>query len=368
MHLNNLPAGATVWEGQSVGLDDIERELGRLWNETAGAAERRHDPVRARVLNLVVHTSSDADAKELSQTISRLSSRHPLRAIVLSSEPDRPHSSLDTAITTYCQADPATGAHSCCEVVLVGANGEPANHLAGIVAPLLAPDLPVCLWWLGAPQPDSPSFNALVRASHKLIIDSSTFEPTPELLRRTLETARRSSANRGINDLNWIRLWPWFDVVAQFFDDRRLHGHLDGISRLVVEYAVPAEGARASQAQPLLLSGWLYSRLGVSAPEPELVPVPVADVPPGDVVSFMLETSHDQDEARFHVAPCDDSPGCAQASAWVNGRLLVERGVVVTPQTLPEMLDTALARFDRDAPYEESVAIAADLLERGQAQ
>lgn len=130
MHASENTTQGLTWEGKSVQLGDIERELNRLWEQTTATAQDKSARVRSSVLNLVVYTSSDADAEKLSETVGRLSGRHPSRAIILSAEPQHEEPSLDTAINSYCFEDPGSGAQVCCEQVLIGANGSPQTTCA----------------------------------------------------------------------------------------------------------------------------------------------------------------------------------------------------------------------------------------------
>ncbi len=362
MHAGENTTHGLTWEGKSVDLEDIERELNRLWEQTAATAQDKSARVRSSVLNLVVYTSSDADAEKLFETVGRLSGRHPSRAIILSAEPHHEQPSLDTAINSYCFEDPGSGAQVCCEQVLVGANGEVANHLRSIVVPLLLPDLPMYLWWMGQPDYDAEIFTDLIRSTDKLIIDSSSFAPSGETFRRALHIQRERNRVCAVQDINWIRLWRWFEAIAQFFDDAALRPHLTGIQRLRVEYAAGQDNA--SPAQAALLAGWLYSRLNQQPGEVDLMAVSTESVPPGAVVSFELDTLHEGKTASFHVRLKDDDPSHAHAFAQVGEQRLSERSCLITPRTEHEALDHALEGCTRDTPYEESLPIAAQLLER----
>ncbi len=369
MQVNEGTYEGLTWEGKYVEIADIERELDRLWCEALAVAEEHQMPVRSSVLNLVVHTSSDADAEQLYETVGRLSSRHPLRAIILSVEPHHQEPSLHTTMRVRCSEDPNTGSKVCCEQVLVEANGEPAKHLRGVVLPLLIPDLPRYLWWMGEPEYDSATFESLITAADKFILDSNSFRPSPATLREALHMSKVSGRVCAVNDVNWIRLWRWLEAVAQLFDDSALHPHLAGIERVRVEYAA-RPGCEASPAQAALLAGWLFSRLG---PKPsasvELVPVEAPRVFQGGVVSFEMQTRRASETATFEVsADKEGEASAAVARVRVNGEARSERPVMVAPRTDAEALDIALEDCQRDISYEEALEIAAQILERETAQ
>lgn len=351
-----------TWEGRSVGLDDIERELNRLWRETTAKAGANVDASRSNVLNLVVYTTSDADAEALYETVGKLAGRHPMRAIILSAEPQHAESSLNTRIQTYCSDESSGGAQPCCEQVLIEANGEPANHISSVVLPLLVPDLPLYTWWMGEPDGASRIFAELIRPTNKLILDSSSYQPSGDILHRVLDTSRGRDGVCAVADLAWVRLWRWFDAIAEFFDEPGLRTHLSDIARVSVEYAAPPGGA--STAQAAMLVGWLFSRLGRQPGDVEMLPVP-ADLPAGSVTAFRMETRHGADTGLFEVRLKEGNPASARTSARVNDRVLSERTAHVAPRDDTEILDILLEGCERDIPYEESLEIAARLLDGG---
>src|SRR5207245_501729 len=103
------------------------------------------------------------------------------------------------------------------ERVILHAHGEPARHLASLVTPLLISDIPVVLWWPGAPQFDHPLFDDLCQLADRLVVDTDQgFDQSD--LRRLLEVARREHARASIGDLNWARLIAWRPVGARCFD------------------------------------------------------------------------------------------------------------------------------------------------------
>ncbi len=57
-----------------------------------------------------------------------------------------------------------------------------------------------------------------------------------------------------VRDLAWLRLGPWQDMIATFFDDPALLDELYSIRRLHI--------SSGSAAEALYLGGWLASRLG----------------------------------------------------------------------------------------------------------
>lgn len=353
------------WDGQSIEMADIEQELNRLWSETFGGGVLAR--VRNYVLNLAVVTPSREEAEHASEVIARLSGRHPLRAVILAAEPDHLTSSLDTYITAYSSEDAATHALTACEQVIVGAQGEPANHLAGVASRLLIPDLPVYLWWVGNPDLKSESFQGLVRIARKLIIDSAGFAQDSSALSELLGLTRNTRLDCAVNDLNWIRLWPWFEVIAQLFDDPALRPYLYDIQSLRVEHCAK-EGRDPNCAQAGLLAAWMLSRVGKSPDCVSMEPTEHAELRHGDIVSFAMEGRAEGRTAAFSISCLSDSTAYARSLVQIDGREAQERIVMLRRRTLADMLDLALESTHRDVPYEESLATAARLLQTGGGQ
>jgi hypothetical protein len=62
----------------------------------------------------------------------------------------------------------------------------------------------------------------------------------------------------GMADLQWSRLRPWREMIAQFFSPRDRRPFLDGISEIGLDYAGEGRGNRIAAS---LAAGWLASSL-----------------------------------------------------------------------------------------------------------
>src|SRR5207245_2138248 len=75
-------------------------------------------------------------------------------------------------------------------------------------------------------------------------------------------TAARVAAPCAFSALDWARLTPWRELVAQCFDSVETRPYLDRLTEVQIEYEDLSNGARVQRGQSLLLAGWLASRLG----------------------------------------------------------------------------------------------------------
>ena len=118
------------------------------------------------------------------------------------------------------------------------ASGSSIRFVANIIQPLLKPDLPVYLWWLGdPPDQNDPTFAGLVDLSNRIIVDSTSFF-SPEQDIRTLAALFQASPESALSDLNWGRLTPWRQLTIQFFDVPEYRPYLAGVDSIEIEHAV----------------------------------------------------------------------------------------------------------------------------------
>jgi glucose-6-phosphate dehydrogenase assembly protein OpcA len=269
-----------MWEQRGTSVAAIEAQLAHLWAATAGGAsgvdalvtEKGVAHARASVLNLIVTVPEAEAADRVVHTLMGLGIRHPSRAIVLVADPHARGRSLDARISTHCN-DNMIGEQVCYEEVVLTVRGEAAEHLSGVVAPLLIHDLPTYTWWPGDPPFRDAVFDQLIELSDRIIVDSADFADLLGGVRRLANVRHRT----GVGDLSWERLAFWQERIAQFFDGPRFRRYLPNLDRLSVRYAVrPPHSRRRRQldatrvslvrrpspiAQALLLSGWLAARL-----------------------------------------------------------------------------------------------------------
>ena len=121
-----------------------------------------------RVLTLVIATSPGGE-EEAIEAANDASREHPMRVIVVSSDPDElpdAEARLDAEIRVGGDAGAS-------EVIVLRACGDAALDEESLVMGLLLPDAPVVTWWPGI-APAVPGEAALGRIAHRRITDAST--------------------------------------------------------------------------------------------------------------------------------------------------------------------------------------------------
>jgi glucose-6-phosphate dehydrogenase assembly protein OpcA len=279
----DLERGDETWQGTSVDVAAIEAALAQLWTQAGQRPEGglRHPAIRSSVMNLVVYVSRAEDAVLATDAIAALTERHPSRTICVVADPNAPTSSLDASVTTHCGT--AHSGRICWEQVHISAHGATAAHVPGVVIPLVLPDLPTYLWWMGDAPCQAELFRHMVDLCDRLIVDSGVFARPIEGLVQLAAHQQRAAGDRGVGDVHWMRLTPWRNLAAQFFDGEELRSYASCIDSVHLGYTHD-EQTHGGLGQALLLAGWLTSCLGWS-------PRPRAARRHGDTVHLEAERS-----------------------------------------------------------------------------
>jgi glucose-6-phosphate dehydrogenase assembly protein OpcA len=388
-----------LWEERDTTVRAIASHLASLWDvvehDEAGGPlvhEKGLPHARASVLNLIVTVVDAAAADRAVKTLLGLGVRHPSRAIVVVPDEGHPgHGPLDASIGTHCNEGGNGGSDRVCyEEIVLTVRGEAAEHLNGVVAPLLIHDLPTHVWWPGDPPFGDPVFDQVVEMGDRVLVDSADFADLLGGLRRLAQLRRRS----GVGDMSWERLAWWQELTAQFFDAPRFRRYLPNLSRLRIRYAVMpprserhdeedevAPGTSSPMAQALLYAGWIATRLGWRRHETitpltdggfalrlegkhEMVDLDVKavatdEVRPGDLLSVRLRSLGETGAAEFIIDRETDS---ATVATNADGMTALLRRVGMESPREPELLSAQLAMDVVDPVYEDALRAAAILL------
>jgi len=139
------------------------------------------------------------------------------------------------------------------EWIELGIRGIDAARLATIAHALTLRDVPTVLAWGGRTLLRDPAFLVLNGIADSLILDSSRVEPDTSALCELSEYFAQGR-RYAVQDLAYLRLAPWQEMIALFFDDNELAAEVRQIRRIAV--------VAGSQAEAFYVLGWLASRLG----------------------------------------------------------------------------------------------------------
>jgi glucose-6-phosphate dehydrogenase assembly protein OpcA len=383
-----------TWEARDTTVDVVERQMARLLQDlnhplapTDGASDLAHPPPRTSVLNLLVRAEDAAEADRAGQLVAELAVHAPSRTLQLLAVPDAAADGLDATICTQCAVRSDGRSHICFEHVSLVARGNTALHLASVAEPLIVANLPVILWWLGRPP---LKHDPLLDLCDRLVVDSDAFADPPAGLAALDARAAATEGGLALGDLGWHRGRGWRQLIAQFFDPLDARPYQQKVRRLTVDYA--ATPGRTLGAAPLLLVGWLASRLGwgleqvsdaggaldgtftlgpaddASAPTEIAVrvrPRPVPAAEPGELLAVTLSARRagaaDGDPTTFEVRR-DEASACATTRAALAGVREVSRRVALDRPATAELLVRELQATVADPVYAESLAMVARLV------
>ncbi|MDQ2903393.1 MAG: glucose-6-phosphate dehydrogenase assembly protein OpcA [Ktedonobacteraceae bacterium] len=387
------------WAGKAVRLEQLDEEMTFLWKMSADNMRTSQNiGVRTSVLNLVVCVPTIQSAERASAVLRELASTQVARVVILildhSANPVDPVSAWLTLRSFPVISDITRHTF---EQITVLLNDSAMRYAANIIQPLLKPDLPAYLWWIGDPPADSTAFNRLATSSSRVIVDSATFF-YPEQSICVLTDLLQSAPYCALSDLNWERLTPLRQLVAQFFDTAEYRPYLDGIHSIEIAHTVAFPGTPAYTEQgaissepmcALLLVGWLKERLGwkftadtehnqmdttsgtyhwrMLSPnkQPALIeirPQVEPDMPPGSIYLLRLTSRVGQEQAQF-VIDRESGPDHAQTSVSLKKDTGPQRVVRLTDQHREStLLHAELQITGHDHLFEETLHEVAALL------
>ncbi len=276
------PVLETRWQTDTLDTGAIHDELNRLWAEIGGpphagqapgemVADRRlggGELMRANTLNLIAVADTRRHANLITDTVSRLRDFLPSRTIIFITEMD---DTCEHAWDVHLQLNEAhTEADAPAirfETITINADPKVSGHLASLVAPLLVSELPTFLWWPSGDFANSPIFQDLVEIVDRLIVDSAQLGSEASGVAH-LRTLLDDEDDPWVGDFTWLRLAPWRQLIAQFFDPPNVRRCLTTVSEINIAYAQTRQDQSSGFAAALLIVGWLASRLDWEIVEP----------------------------------------------------------------------------------------------------
>jgi len=176
-----------------------------------------------------------------------LAVKHPSRVIVL----DATESSDLHRVGAECEA------HGECvktrgDWIELGVKNSTAEMLRSAVATLALPEAPVVLIWVASGIGHDPRFTTLSSQMRTVVYNSSLLDIGEASLRELIDFVK-ANPNVAISDLAYLRLAPWQECIALFFDHKDVVRELFDLRRVEI--------ACGSDAEAYDLLGWLASRL-----------------------------------------------------------------------------------------------------------
>jgi glucose-6-phosphate dehydrogenase assembly protein OpcA len=280
-------------------------------HEALSAARRRlGGPASGMVLTLIIVTDESAQYDAV-RAASQAGREHPSRVLAVITRKPKAESRLDAEIRV---GDTGPG-----ETILLRMYGPLGQHADSVVAPLLAPDVPVVVWWPDE-APPAPGTDPLGAVAQRRVTDAAASDEPQEML-QTLAKVYQP----GDTDLSWTRSTPWRTLLAATLDQP----YPELLSGEVL--------AEAGNPTADLIAAWLGVRLGIDVHRGE-------SAGPG-----ITEVSFDTAEGKILLARPD---GRTATLTWP-GR--PDRRVALHRRDAPDLIAEELRRLEPDEVYAETL-------------
>lgn len=241
-----------------VPLTQVEVGLTALRKEVVPADARVSALMRACTLTLVVLCDKNEDPADLEPLVAQIVTSHPARVLLIADHDPDAEPWLETRISTY-SAIGGSVPRLVGEEVAFYPRGAQYESLPSAILGLRVSGLPFVLYWRGQPDSEDTLFRALVGECDQILYDSQHFTARAERINNTIARLRLDYPDVSFGDVNWQRIRPWREMVAQFFDDPANLSYLNTIKRVVIEFSV---GFNGNQSAAVLMMAWLASSLG----------------------------------------------------------------------------------------------------------
>jgi glucose-6-phosphate dehydrogenase assembly protein OpcA len=311
-----------------------------------------------------------------------IATQNPCRIVTLC-----PTLGIDTGVTAqvsaYCPIQKSGEASNlvCCEYVTLRGTKEALSRVGDMVTSLLIPDLPKFVWWKATPNPEQDLFRDLTQLSNCTIVDSGYFsDPESELLKMH----QLMEDEVYIADLNWHRLSPWQELTAAAYDPPERRQALSAVDSIAIDYE------QGNTAQVFMFLGWLASRLQWEPlsftrqqneedvmhlqfrriPDDCQMTVELRGIPgdvgeiPGDLIGLNLGSATNEHADCFTILSSDTTSSYRRRESMSKAQVChTEQVTALTDQKAESLMAQQLQRWGRDALYEESLAVTAQILQ-----
>lgn len=282
-----------VWHAEDVKMADVLAALGEVRYKFARAEAGDHEHAHPRncVMTLVAVSSTHAEERRAQHACRMIGAQHPAQAIVIREEAGGRGKGVDAWIVTDVQR-PEMACAVECEILTLHVPGAAADHVAALVDPLLVSGVPTFLWWMGTPPFGRSELHEALRVSDALVFDSARFDEPYHAFRGLSKLVSIAHRRLGLADLQWSRLRPWRETIAQFFMPYDRRHFLTGITEIGIDYAGQGRGNRIAAT---MVTGWIASALGWKLQR--------AAAGPGGVVAARYTSERRSIEVNFRSVP-----------------------------------------------------------------
>jgi Glucose-6-phosphate dehydrogenase subunit C-terminal domain/Glucose-6-phosphate dehydrogenase subunit N-terminal domain len=262
-------------------LSTLERQLEALWqpDETGRAT------ARAYTMNLVA-VCGEAVREDFSATVDDVAARLSARTFIVHVDPRAEPWSLVGDVSAVCRLEPGqAGEELCAERIELRFGAVASKRARSVLDALTESRLPTIVY--AGEGAAATVVDALAPESDRIVLDSALTG-----VERSARIASLSGAH--LEDLAFLRVRRWREMLARFFDDARVLPAVERIRAVALRHTASERGG---SAEAELLVGWLGSHLGWKSAGGSLsdknggsIRVTLQEVTRGDVVPGCLES------------------------------------------------------------------------------
>ncbi len=299
--------------------------------------------VHVATMGLLVFVEEEALAQWARERAHLMARRHASRVVV-----------LDAA----AEENPPAGGEP--EWIELGVRGCSAESVHALASDLLPAGVPRILLWVAQQTQSDERFLRLAPEMRTILLDSSRARDDDAALRDLAAYVSRHPADEAVHDLAYLRLTPWQEVVADFFDERAFVEDLFDLHHVTI--------ASGSDAEGYYFLGWLASRLewephgdrafrhrrrGARTVTYEIVREGQA--------RRVRRITLDSGRTRFQAALCADDDAVMLEVTGAKER--PARCAPLHDVDIASLLERAILHQQRDPVFREALAVASRLLD-----
>jgi len=314
--------------------------------ESLAHARSNEGTTSASTMTFVLFFQDAFVAGWASERTHAVAQKHPSRVLVFDGTKDGAQSRVEPP-----------SAHG--EWVEIGAKDSDPHAMAAALSTLELPEAPVVLTWIAGNIASDARFALLAKMATTVIVSSSVINIDGSGLHDLTEFIEHFP-EIAVQDISYLRLAAWQEIVAEFFDEPELLLELAEVRKVEV--------MAGSDPEMYYLLGWLASRLAWTPSGQGTFTGPggatidfsmVRGGPPRRLSRIALATPNATFIAEVH--PNDDAAICLR----VEGKLAQdERCAPMHSVDIASLVERAILTTGRDEVFIESLAMAKHILER----
>jgi glucose-6-phosphate dehydrogenase assembly protein OpcA len=168
----------------------------------------------------------------LNNHIADITYHHPSRIILVLINQNSQSDTLSAHISAHCQLPRQDNQQICCEIITLNTGSPGVLHLSGALLPLLLPGLPLFVCLTDPKLVRNKDLLNFFLMSDRIIVDLSDISQS-----NILTLSKQLIDFEKISDLSWLRLAPWREAIAQFFDPIAGQPQPDEIVSIKIEHS-----------------------------------------------------------------------------------------------------------------------------------